>query len=104
MLDLSTLDSAHFRPYLNEKFEIKFTDEFSLWAELIAVTDWELMRHENESVHVFSLEFKIPLPGQEYPPQAIYHMTHPRHEPLNLFLVPIRREADNAVVYEAMFT
>lgn len=48
----------------------------------------------------FTLLFRAP--GRKHLPQATYHLRHHRLGALDIFLVPVRRDAE-ALYYEAVF-
>ncbi len=90
------LKKSSFDPYLNNKFEI-FTDyEGIVEAELVEVSE-----HNKENLECFSLLFKGP--KEKFFDQKLYKVTHPEMGEINLFLVPVVHEKQDAYYYESVF-
>jgi hypothetical protein len=96
MLDRMTKDT--FAPREGEVFELTLPDGRALRVTLIAVLGTGLKGLAQREQ--FSLHFKGPVtPALD---QRIYRLVHPELGTLELFLVPIGRDAD-AMIYEAAF-
>jgi hypothetical protein len=92
---LEHLNRETLSSYLNTKFRLFFADSQAFEVELIEVTGGETARWEN-----FSIVFRGPV---EHPfGQRIYRMQHEQLGDFELFLVPIRQDAQG-FYYEAVF-
>jgi hypothetical protein len=81
---------------LNTKFRVAFASDEPLEIELIEVSELNRVRNSEQFSAVFrgALNFFLQ--------QSIHHLEHERLGALDLFLVPIAREADG-FRYEAVF-
>lgn len=97
-MDLQALTLATFEPLVGEAFEVAAGDDdpltFTL-ASAAALGPWPGGRDP------FSLEFRGP--STPLLAQAIYRFEHAATGPLEIFVVPLGRDADGAT-YEAIFT
>jgi hypothetical protein len=82
-------------PHLNTKFRLFFTDSQAVEVELVEVTGSETAGQEN-----FSIIFRGP--ADHLFGQRIYRMQHEHLGDFDLFLVPIRQDAQG-FYYEAVF-
>ena len=90
------LTKESFSENLNTKFLIPLQPSGAAELELIEV----LVTMATPDREQFSLFFRGP---QEYLfPQATYHLEHEKMGPMDIFIVPIGREADG-FRYEAVF-
>jgi hypothetical protein len=97
MLDKVTRDT--FEPIKGDIFRLALDDNEHLPLELAAVLGTGLQGLASREQ--FSLHFRGPsLPAL---PQRIYRIEHAQLGVLDLFLVPIRRDA-SGMTYEAVFT
>ena len=94
MIEQLTRDD--FARQLNTKFLYKWDDFGEVVFELIVVTE---IQHSPQQ-EVFSLLFKGP-PDQLLP-QQMYSLVHEQLGALDIFLVPIRQDAEG-IYYEAVF-
>ncbi len=81
--------------HLNTKFRLYFDGSKAVEVELIEVTGGETTRQEN-----FSVIFRGPVDHPFW--QRIYRMEHEQLGDFELFLVPIRKDAQG-FYYEAVF-
>jgi hypothetical protein len=95
-MSIESLSQESFAENLNTKFRLAVESRESLEFELIEVTPGVQL----EGAERFSLIFRNGLDYQL--PQGIYHFEHKRLGALDIFLVPIAREADG-FRYEAVF-
>lgn len=99
MLDQLTIDS--FEPHVGSSFWLyEGTHKVELRLEKVAqVMESEAARLKRNAFSLFFLG-----PGSIYLEQKIYHIKHDAFpEPLDIFLVPVAKEA-GGYVYEAVFT
>ena len=97
MLDKVTKET--FEPIKGGVFELVLGEEQTLPLELSAVLGTGLQGLANREQ--FSLHFRGP--ATPVLPQRIYRLDHPELGALEIFLVPIRRDAAG-ITYEAVFT
>lgn len=97
MLDKVTKET--FEPITGGVFELVLSEGQTLSLELSAVLGTGLKGLANREQ--FSLHFRGPLAPSLS--QRIYRLQHPDLGVLDLFLVPIRRDAAGTI-YEAVFT
>jgi hypothetical protein len=97
---LDKLTKETFEPRLGDRFRLLDEGWGELDLELAAVEANGLRGHENREQ--FSLQFRC---AEEKPPlpQRIYRLEHLELGRLDLFLVPISRDA-KGTLYEAVFT
>lgn len=95
MIDLSILSKADFDPHINTQFSF-CQENNNVNLELIETRDCS-----SKNVNGFSLLFKGPL-DKEYP-QKIYPLEHPKIGKLEIFIVPVNKDAEG-IYYEAIFT
>ena len=92
-LEIQNAVAATFAGHLNSKFRL--LDEPTTELELVEVFDGSTSHHVN-----FSLVFRGPL--QPVLPQRIYPVEHAALGRFDLFIVPVRRDAQG-LYYEAVF-
>ena len=97
MLDQVTKDT--FAPVQGEVFQLMLGPGQVLPLELAAVRGNGLQGMADREQ--FSLQFRGPIAPAL--PQQIYRLEHPQLGALDIFLVPIRRDA-GGMTYEAVFT
>ncbi|WP_121255983.1 DUF6916 family protein [Nocardioides ferulae] len=102
MTDLEWLTYEQFAPRVGQRFDAR-TGEQTVALELADA--WESTEQggpgpRGEQRRQFSLVFRGP--AEPVLPQATYPLTHPEVGELQLFLVPIGKDADG-VRYEAAF-
>jgi hypothetical protein len=97
MLDKLTKET--FEPITGGVFELSLGEGQTLPLELSAVLGTGLQGMANREQ--FSLHFRGP--ATPTLAQRIYRLEHPRLGALEIFLVPIRRDA-TGMIYEAVFT
>ena len=97
MLDKVTKDT--FAPVQGEVFQLTLGPDQILPLELTAVRGNGLQGMADREQ--FSLHFRGPMTPAL--PQQIYRLEHPQLGALEIFLVPIRRDA-SGMIYEAVFT
>ncbi len=94
---LENLTRASFEPYLNTRFTVTRGVSKTLELELVEVADKTPARFEGEQ---FSLIFLGPTEPELL--QQIYRLEHADMGNIDLFLVPVGREASGRF-YEAFF-
>jgi hypothetical protein len=97
MLDRVTKDT--FDAIKGGVFDLALNEKQIIPLELVAVLGNGLQGLANREQ--FALHFRGPL--QPALPQRIYPLTHSSLGTLEIFLVPIKRDADG-MIYEAVFT
>ena len=97
MLETLTIDD--FRPLLNQTFQVRFTQEYTLPAELIQVR--ELTQHLPDRRVPFSIVFRTDQ-KTHYFNQMMVELLHPDKGELLIFVVPIGFDGEG-VLYEAVF-
>lgn len=98
MYDIALLTSADF--VLNETFVIKISDQISLKAIVIEVTN--LKNYSPLERTPFSIVFRTEQKN-EYYEQGIFRILHPEKGELELFLTPLGFDAIG-MKYEAVFS
>src|SRR4051794_2354825 len=93
-LDLQTAVAATFAPHVNSPFRLHH-ENLTAELELMQVSDHSTPAHVS-----FSLLFRGP--HQPLLPQQIYIVDHDQLGRFDLFIVPIRRDAEG-LHYEAIF-
>lgn len=93
------LQLSDFSPFLNKEFQIHFTEEVVLPAILIAAN--ELNSYSPADRKSFTLTFRTSQTN-EYFPQAIRILQHPKRGELEIFLVPLGPDKEG-MRYEAVF-
>jgi hypothetical protein len=93
------LDLATFQPCVGQTFDVDVDGE-KLELTLTGATagPWQ---PEGETAFAFELMFRGP--REPVLPQAIYRMTNASLGPLDLFIVPLKNDADGTV-YQAVFS
>ena len=89
-------EQAAFVENLGSKFRLQL--EGSDWIELDLIDVSELQKGPHQEM--FSIVFRCS--SEKVLPQRIYHLDHERMGELDLFLVPIKKDAEG-VYYEAVF-
>jgi hypothetical protein len=90
------LKKTSFDPHLNEKFEV-ITENEGIEVELIDVTE-----HNKENLESFSVLFKGP--KDKFFNQKTYKVKHSKMGEIELFMVPVVHEKQDAIYYESAFT
>ncbi len=98
MIDFPT--EANFAQHLNTNFRVELESSQAVELKLIAVTPRAVEAHEEAGMERFSVTFAGP--ADVLLPQQIYRVTHPEMGELEIFLVPIGKEADG-FRYEAVY-
>ncbi len=98
--ELSEITIDDFKSLLNKKFEITFSENVSLEADLIEVL--ELKGYSVSDRVPFSMVFRTELKNQYYN-QGIYKISHPVKGLIDIFLVPIGIDSEG-IKYEAVFS
>lgn len=98
MIDFPT--EANFAKHLNTNFRIELESSQAVEIKLIAVTPRVVEAHEQAGMERFSVTFAGP--ADLFLQQQIYRVTHPEMGELEIFLVPIGKEADG-FRYEAVY-
>ena len=93
-LETQSVVASTFAEHLNSNFRLHHQPA-TTELELVEVSDGSTDGHVN-----FSLLFRGPL--QPLLPQRIYPLEHDRLGRFDLFIVPVRRDA-NGLYYEAVF-
>jgi hypothetical protein len=96
---LNTLTKEYFDPLKGDAFSLAHDGGTTLSLSLVAVLGTGLRGHASRE------QFAIHFLGPAMPvlPQRIYQLHHDRIGALDIFLVPIKRDA-NGTTYEAVFT
>ncbi|MBK9982131.1 MAG: hypothetical protein IPP15_06840 [Saprospiraceae bacterium] len=94
------LHSSDFEPYLNQVFQIRFTVEITLPAELINVT--EIPGYTTVDRKPFSILFRT-AQKTEYFRQSVCILQHPVKGEVPVFLVPLGLD-EEGMRYEAVFS
>ena len=97
MSDIEKLKKSSFDPHLNTKFEVNTEIEGMVEVELVDVAD-----HNRENMESFSLLFKGP--KDKFFDQRLYKVKHAKMGELDLFLVPVVSEKQDAFYYESVFS
>ena len=96
-MDASLYVVETFAPHVGTDFTATVTDAQSIPLRLTEVQPGQ----SNERVLQFSLLFRGPLTPSL--PQNTYHLAHGHLGEMDLFLVPVAREADG-MMYQAVFS
>ena len=91
------LKKSKFDPHVKEKFEVQAESAGKVEMELV-----EVKEHNRENLESFSLLFKGP--KDRLVDQKRYKVKHAEMGELDLFLVPVVHEKQDAIYYEAAFT
>ncbi len=94
------LHSTDFAPYLNQVFQIRFTIDTTLPAELIKVA--EVPGYTNVDRTPFSIIFRT-AQKTEYYKQSVCILHHPAKGDVPVFLVPLGLD-EEGMRYEAVFS
>lgn len=97
MNDIEKAKKSKFDPHLNTKFEVNTETEGMVEVELVDIAD-----HTRENLESFSLLFKGP--KGKFFDQRLYKVMHPKMGELELFLVPVVHEKQDAFYYESVFS
>jgi hypothetical protein len=97
MVDIATLKKTDFAKYLNDKFEIHTDTLGKVEAQLVEVTG-----KNYESQESFSVIFRCH--KETVFEQKIHKIKHPKMGEIDLFLVPITSEKQDAQFYQAVFS
>ncbi|NIM16503.1 MAG: hypothetical protein GTO45_31205 [Candidatus Aminicenantes bacterium] len=90
------LKKSSFEPHLNDKFVVQTDTVGNVEVELVEVAE-----HNRENLECFSLLFKAP--KDRFFDQKLYKVKHPKMGEVDLFLVPVVHEKQDALYYEAVF-
>ena len=90
------LKKSSFDPHLNSKFEVLTEAEGLVEVELVEVTE-----HKYENMETFSVLFKGP--KEKFFDQKLYKVDHAKMGEIELFLVPVVNQKQDAFYYEAVF-
>jgi hypothetical protein len=99
----TVLDPLNYTPFaecLGSAFQLTYGEAATLSLELQEAQPLRLPEHQPQAREPFSLIFRGPLDPQL--PQAIYPLEHGQLGELEIFLVPIKRDAQG-MYYEAIF-
>ena len=91
------LKKSSFDPYLNDTFEVQTDTVGAVGAELVEISD-----HSRQNLDSFSLLFKVP--KDKFFDQKLYKVKHAKMGELDLFLVPVVHEKQDAFYYESAFS
>lgn len=108
--DLVTLDEAAisapnhevFSPLINTEFTVEFPESSVLAVRLVEVTPITMIEGPQARYQCFSLFFETT--GGSAEEGLIGRVTHPKLEPMDLFLAPVGRPAHGKILLEAAFT
>lgn len=98
--DLSQITSADFMPFVQQQVDIHFAENLVVPTVIKGVT--ELNGYSPLERRTFSIELQT-TGDHYYRPQGIYRMIHPSGRFLDVFLVPVGRDA-GGMLYEAVFS
>ncbi len=91
------LKKSTFDPHVNEKFEVQTESAGKVEMELVEVAE-----HNKENLESFSLLFKGP--KDKLVDQKLYKVKNTKMGELDLFLVPVVHEKQDAIYYESAFS
>jgi len=94
------LTEAEFSKHVNTKFQVRLDAEAAVDLELVEVKGYPGHPGDQQGMERFSLFFKGP--GQPALTQSTFSMTHESMGTFDLFLVPLKPDADSSR-YEAVF-
>lgn len=97
MSDIEELKKSSFDPHVNDRFEVHTDTLGAVEVELVKVSE-----HNRENLESFSLLFKGP--KDRFFDQKLYKVKHPKMGELELFLVPVVHEKQDAFYYESVFS
>lgn len=93
------LELATFQPWVGHTFGVQTAaGSFDLTLAEASAGPWQ---PEGETAFAFELMFRGP--REPILPQATYRMTHPELGSLEIFVVPLRSDAEGTV-YQAVFS
>ena len=92
--------AADFAKHVNTDFRVELESPKPIEIKLISVTPRKIEPHEQAGMERFSVVFASP--ADIFLPQNTYRITHPEMGELDVFLVPIKQEADG-FRYEAVY-
>ena len=90
-----------FKRHLNTKFNVRVDGDRTLALELEEVQPFPALTHARGDMERFSLYFRGP--SDVLLPQRIYRFEHEEMGELDIFLVPVERDA-KGFRYEAVFS
>ena len=90
-----------FKRHLDTKFSVRLSDEQALPLVLEEVQSFPALTHARGDMERFSLYFRGP--GDVLLPQHIYRLEHEAMGEMDIFLVPVARDAEG-FRYEAVFS
>lgn len=91
----------NFRRHLNTTFHVRLDEQSALALELEDVQTFPALTHARGDMERFSLYFRGP--GDVLLQQQIYRLAHEEMGELDIFLVPVERDA-RGYRYEAVFS
>ena len=92
--------AADFAKHVNTNFRVEVESPKPIDIKLITVTPRRIEPHEEAGMERFSVVFSGP--QDTFLPQNIYRVVHPEMGEFEVFLVPIKQEADG-FKYEAVY-
>ena len=92
----ASLTHEVFTQNANSKFQVQLDDDTAVELELVDVSELNVHPHQEE----FAVEFRGPL--NIFLGQGVRPFTHEQMGRFELFIVPVRQEADG-FYYEAVF-
>jgi hypothetical protein len=98
--ELTTIEITDFDPYLNQVFDIGFSEEVTLTAQLLEVT--HLGGYSPLARSPFSIVLRTEQKSAYYQ-QGIYTIQHPVKGNMAIFLVPLGMDKEG-MKYEAVFS
>lgn len=101
MLQMKVLQFSDFSSLVGSSFHVHTQSSALLQLELVEATKiGDRPAAQNNRTESFSLLFKGP--SDSVLPQKIYSLTHSQLGDLDIFLVPVKQDADG-ISYEAIF-
>ena len=94
------ISEESFRENLNTKFRVRAEAPRPVELELVEVKGYEHSENEQRGMERFSLFFRGP--ADIYVPQGTYSLEHERMGALDIFVVPVARDA-SGFLYESVF-
>lgn len=92
--------AAEFAQHVNTNFRVEIESPKPIDIKLITVTPRAIEPHEEAGMERFSVVFSGP--ADVFLPQNIYRVVHPEMGEFEVFLVPIKQEAEG-FRYEAVY-
>jgi len=98
-MKLNELTGNHFRPLIQSSVRVDMSGGEGLELTLIEVAD-PFPAPAGQARRPFSLVYRGPL--RRFLPQGLYPLAHPGLGTLEIFIVPVRQDADG-FIYQAVF-